>query len=246
MNPDNIGAMGTFEIAPTWLDLYDYRERAARMYGERDAALRTGEAPAEVWARFRTAKDALFRDHPQSALPPGERAHFVGLRYFPYAPELRLEAELAPLPPDDAGQAEVQAPTSGPHAMPLRPAARLTFTLAGAPHTLTVFWIDVYGGGLFLPFRDATCGHETYGAGRYLFDTVKGSTFLRLDGTSDGDGKPMGYGGGRVLLDFNYAYNPSCAYDPRWLCPLAPRENWLDVPVRAGELTYDAVDHSPG
>lgn len=236
---------------PTWLDLYDFRERVARMYRERDAALRAGEAPADVLARFRAAKDALFREHPQSALPPDERAGFGGLRYFPYAPELRVEAELVTLPPDEQ-RPEVQAPTSGPHAMPLRPAARVSFTLEGAPRTLTVFWIDVYGGGLFLPFRDATSAHETYGAGRYLFDTVKGSTFVRLDGSRDaGDedgeaaGAPMGYGGGRVLLDFNYAYNPSCAYDPRWLCPLAPRENWLDVPVRAGELDYDSAAHQP-
>ena len=245
MKPNDIGAMVTSGDTPTWLDLYDYRERVARMYRERDAALRAGEVPADVWRGFRAAKDALFREHPQSALPPGERTHFAGLRYFPYAPELCLEAELAPLTPDE-GEAEVQAPTSGPHAMPLRAAARLSFTLAGAPRSLTVFWIDVYGGGLFLPFRDATSAHETYGAGRYLFDTVKGSTFLRLDGTSDGDGAPEGYRGGRVLLDFNYAYSPSCAYDPRWLCPLAPRENWLDVPLRAGELAYEATDHARG
>ncbi len=226
----------------TWLDLYDFRERVARMYRERDSALGAGESSADVWGRFRAAKDALFREHPQSALPPGERARFGGLRYFPYAPQLCVEAELAPLPPGEQ-LPEVQAPTSGPHAMPLRPAARVSFALEGAPRTLTVFWIDVYGGGLFLPFRDATSAHETYGAGRYLFDTVKGSAFLRLDGSGGPGDAAMGYGGGRVLLDFNYAYNPSCAYDPRWLCPLAPRENWLDVPVRAGELAYDAEPH---
>ena len=218
---------------PTWLDLYDYRERVARMYRERDTAVRAGESPAAVWERFRTAKDAIFREHPQSALPPDERATFTGLRYFPYAPELRLEAELAPLPSDE-GRPDVLAPTSGPHAMPLRPAARLTFTLDGAPRSLTVFWIDVYGGGLFLPFRDATSAHETYGAGRYLFDTVKGSDFLRLDGHEG----MMGYGGGRILLDFNYAYNPSCAYDARWVCPLAPNENRLPMSIRSGERNY--------
>lgn len=245
MNPEEIGAKVATKGGSTWLDLYDYRERVVRMYRECDAARRAGDAAVDVWGRFRASRDALFREHPQSALPPSERARFTGLRYFPYAPELCVEAELAPLAPDDARQAEVQAPTSGPHAMPLRPAARLSFTLDGAPHSLTVFWIDVYGGGLFLPFRDATSAHETYGAGRYLFDTVKGSTFARLDRSADEDGAPMGYSGGRVLLDFNYAYNPSCAYDPRWLCPLAPRENWLDVPVRAGELAYGAPDHDP-
>jgi uncharacterized protein (DUF1684 family) len=84
-----------------------------------------------------------------------------------------------------------------------------------------VYWIDVYGGGVFLPFRDATAGTETYGAGRYLLDTVKGADL----GGSDS----------RLILDFNYAYHPSWAYDARWSCPLAPPENRLDVAVRAGE-----------
>ncbi|HET8909624.1 MAG TPA: DUF1684 domain-containing protein, partial [Ktedonobacterales bacterium] len=97
------------------------------------------------------------------------------------------------------------------------------------------YWIDVYGGGLFLPFRDATSGSETYGAGRYLHDTVKGSELLRLD-----DASFPGYAGGRVLLDFNYAYNPSCAYDPRWVCPLTPTENRLKVAIRAGERVFNA------
>ncbi len=125
------------------------------------------------------------------------------------------------------------------HSPMFRRAARLTFTVAGQPAALLVYWIDVYGGGLFLPFRDETSGGETYGGGRYLFDTVKGSDFLRLDDRqNDGqnDTAGMGYAGGRVLLDFNYAYNPSCAYDARWGCPLAPAENRLPQPIRAGEL----------
>lgn len=218
---------------PTWLDLYDWRERVAAMYRDRDAALRAGEAPEAVLQRFRAAKDALFARHPQSPLAPDERATFAGLRYFAYEPALRVEATLTPDEAEDA----VSAPSSGPHAMPLRRAARLDFTLAGVPARLAVYWIDVYGGGLFLPFRDATCPDESYGAGRYLFDTVKGSTFERVGEPGIAAGA-MGYAGGRVILDFNYAYNPSCAYDVRWVCPLAPRENWLALPVRAGERDY--------
>ena len=104
-----------------------------------------------------------------------------------------------------------------------------------------MYWIDVYGGGLFLPFRDATCPDESYGGGRYLFDTVKGNDFLRLDvsdaAAAAGD-QVSGYLGGLVILDFNYAYNPSCAYDERWVCPLAPNENRLPVPIRAGERKF--------
>jgi uncharacterized protein (DUF1684 family) len=100
---------------------------------------------------------------------------------------------------------------------PLRPigVVRLPFG------TLQVLWIDVYGGGVFLPVRDATAGEETYGAGRYLLDTVKGAD---LGGDAD-----------ELVVDFNYAYHPSCTYDPRWSCPLAPLANRLSVPVRAGE-----------
>jgi uncharacterized protein len=216
---------------PTWLDLYDYRERVAAMYRERDAALRHGDGAEAALGRFRAEKDALFAAHPQSALEPGERASFTGLRYFPYNPALRLEATLTPV----ATEAITDAPSSGPHPMPLRHAARLDFSVDSAPVQLTIYWIDVYGGGLFLPFRDATCPAESYGAGRYLFDTVKGSTFER-----GGDSNPdrMGFAGSRVILDFNYAYNPSCCYNVRWACPLAPRENWLSVPIRAGELDY--------
>ncbi|HEX2196540.1 MAG TPA: DUF1684 domain-containing protein, partial [Actinomycetota bacterium] len=92
---------------------------------------------------------------------------------------------------------------------------------AGRDAALDVFWISGYGGGLFLPFRDATSGASTYGAGRYLYDTIKGADL----GTEDG----------KLVLDFNFAYNPSCAYDPRWACPLAPPGNVLDVAVEAGE-----------
>jgi uncharacterized protein len=96
------------------------------------------------------------------------------------------------------------------------------FALGGEPLSLSMFWLLDYAGGFFLSFRDATCGDETYGAGRYLLDTAKGA-----DLGADRDG--------RLILDFNFAYQPSCSYDPRWSCPLPPRENWLTIPIRAGE-----------
>ena len=217
---------------PTWLDLYDYRARVAALYAERAAAVRAGEDGESVLARFRAGKDELFRRHPQSALALEDRTHFAGLRYFAYDPALCVEAEMTPL----AEPAPAELPASGPHAMPFHRAARVRFAVAGEPAELVVYWIDVYGGGLFLPFRDATCPDESYGGGRYLFDTAKGSDFLRLDGI--GDTGAMGYAGGRILLDFNYGYNPSCAYDARWVCPLAPNENRLPMPIRAGERTW--------
>lgn len=220
--------MGASE--PTWLDLYDYRARVVALYAERATALRAGADAEAVSARFRAGKDDLFKRHPQSALAPEARVRFAGLRYFPYNSALRIEAEMTPL----AEASEASLPASGPHTMPFRRAARVSFAIEGTPAELIVYWIDVYGGGLFLPFTDATCPDASYGGGRYLFDTVKGSDFLRLDGHEG----MMGYGGGRILLDFNYAYNPSCAYDARWVCPLAPNENRLPIPIRAGECNY--------
>lgn len=227
-----MGMSDTSDAAPTWLDLHDWRTRVAEMYRRRDEALRSGYDADETLQRFRLEKDVLFKGHPQSPLGPEARAAFTGLAYFAYEPALRVEAELAPAAETAP---TVEAPSSGPHAMPLRPAGEVRFALGGQPQRLAVYWIDVYGGGLLLPFRDATCPDESYGAGRYLFDTVKGSTFERLDDLT----AALGYAGGRVVLDFNYGYNPSCAYDARWVCPLAPRENWLAVPIRAGERKYD-------
>jgi uncharacterized protein (DUF1684 family) len=223
-------AMSATDDAPTWLDLYDWRERVARMYRERNPALRAGEDPRAVLRRFRAQKDDLFARHPQSPFGPEERARFSGLEYFAYDAALRVEAELEPL----ADEALTEAPSSGAEVMRFPRAARVQFSVGGEPAALYVYWIDVYGGGLFLPFRDVTCPAESYGAGRYLFDTVKGSDFERLDD----DAEHLGYAGGRVILDFNYAYNPSCAYDARWVCPLAPRENILPMAIRAGERKY--------
>ena len=217
---------------PTWLDLYDWRVRIAAMYRERARRIAVGDDPVAVWDAFCATKDALFTSHPQSPLDDAARTMFRGLSYFAYDPAFCVSATLTPETAED----EVMAPSSGPHAMPLRRAGRVSFTLAGEAITLAIYWIDVYGGGLFLPFRDATSGGETYGAGRYLHDTVKGSDLLRLDDASEASAS--GYAGGRILLDFNYAYNPSCAYDPRWVCPLTPAENRLAVAIRAGEQVF--------
>ena len=99
----------------------------------------------------------------------------------------------------------------------------LEFHFKGEPLSLGAFWIEGYAGGLFVPFKDATSGHETYGGGRYLLDTIK-SADLGSDPASD-----------IVVLDFNYAYHPSCTYDPIWVCPLAPPDSRLAIPIRAGE-----------
>jgi uncharacterized protein (DUF1684 family) len=94
---------------------------------------------------------------------------------------------------------------------------------------LTIYWLGGYGGGLFLPFGDATNGTTTYGGGRYLLDSIKGADLGQVED-------------GRMILDFNFAYNPSCAYSPRWSCPLAPARNKLPGGVMAGEKHPTAND----
>lgn len=138
------------------------------------------------------------------------------------------------LAPDQPGELVIE--TGGEDgAIRYRRAGMLAFELAGTACRLTVLSLVAYGGGLFLPFKDATSRAETYGGGRYLFDTAKDTDGLVLEIT---EGAP------EVTIDFNFAYNPSCAYSPRWACPLAPPENTLPVAVRAGELRYVPVPGS--
>jgi uncharacterized protein (DUF1684 family) len=197
---------------------------------------RDSDADAETaTARLRAARDELFRDHPQSPLPMDERARFGGLSYFPYDPAYRMTLAIEPADepaPAPAGMAPalgalgagvLQLPSNGdePFSFTLIGQVNLAGPFAGV--TLPVFWMEGYAGGLFLPFRDATAGTETYGAGRYLLDSVKGA---------DLGGDPLR---NELLLDFNLAYHPSCAYDPRWNCPLAPAASRLDIEIHAGE-----------
>jgi len=202
--------------AQALLDLVDWRRRVGDLYRI--------SGPAAI-VRFRQQRDELFRTHPQSPIEPDERASFKGLRYFPYDAAYRVQARL-----EQADGSELLIDTGGEDgAVRYRRAGHLDFRLQNEPCRLTVLSLVQYAGGLFVPFRDTTSRHETYGGGRYLFDTAKDTDGLVLEVTP---GSPD------VVIDFNYAYNASCAYSPRWACPLAPPENYLAVPVRAGELSY--------
>jgi uncharacterized protein len=208
-----------------YLDLYNYRCRMSALYHECTQSFVMEQDPEMILQRFRQSKDALFAQHPQSALDEEQRQHFQGLRYFPYNPALRVPAML-----DLAEEPRPREMTlSAQETLPLMAIGQLQFVITEVPVTLVLYWITLYGGGLFLPFRDATCPLESYGGGRYLFDTIKGSTPFLDPGAPDRR---------QITLDFNYAYNPSCAYNHRWLCPLAPAENHLSVAIRAGEQTY--------
>ncbi len=209
----------------SYLDLYDYRSRVAAHYRQQARALQIGEEPAQVLQRFRAQRDELFATHPQSALDEGQKNTFQGLNYFPYNPAMRfvvpIDTHVAPNRQETVMNAAER--------MSITTVGRLTFTIDSTPVSLSLYWLDIYGGGLFLPFRDATAPGESYGGGRYLFDTIKGSDFLRVTGNTVNE---------LFVLDFNYAYNPSCAYNYRWICPLAPVENRLEVAIPAGEKNY--------
>jgi uncharacterized protein (DUF1684 family) len=194
------------------LDLLDWKRRVFELYAE----VRRAPDPRAGWQLWRDTRDELFRAHPQTPLPPPALDGFGGLVYFDYDSALRVLADVEPAPPERRRIA-----TSGEQRYAFTRFGRAVFSLQGRGHSLDLYWLDGYGGGVYLCFRDATSGSETYGAGRYLLDTVKGAD--------------LGSEGGRLVLDFNFAYNPSCSYDPRWVCPLAPPGNTLADPVRGGE-----------
>ena len=207
-----------------YLALADWRRRVAEFYAawRRDAA----SDPVAATVRLRAARDELFRDHPQSPLPAESRAEFSGLPYFDYDPAYQFTAvvEVAEEATDSTAPAPLlQLPSSGtePFSFQRIGLVHLAGPLAGA--SLPLFWMLGYSGGLFLPFRDATSGSATYGAGRYLLDGAKSADL-------GGDWRR-----GEMLLDFNLAYHPSCAYDPRWNCPLAPPQSRLTMAVPVGE-----------
>jgi uncharacterized protein len=200
--------------AQALLDLLDWRRRIFDVYSE----VRRSSDHQAAWRRWRTVRDELFASHPQSPLPPEARRSFAGLPFFDYDPTLRVAAEVVPAEPEhfDIATSGIEGGSYG-----FTRFAIAWFESSSEPVELELYWLDGYGGGAFLPFRDATSGTETYGAGRYLLDTVKGAD--------------LGMDGARLVLDFNFSYNPSCAYDPSWVCPLAPPPNRLTVPIRAGE-----------
>ena len=199
-----------------YLDLVDWRRRVGDLFRV--------QGP-DALQKFRSGRDELFRTHPQSPIEADERDSFTGLHYFDEDPGYRVRAHVAP-----GDGSELVIDTGGEDgAVRYRRAGTLLFQLHGKECRLTVLSLVQYAGGLFVPFRDRTAGRETYGGGRYLFDTAKDTDGLVLEITP---------GSADVVIDFNYAYNASCAYSPRWACPLAPPENHLDIEVRAGEKIY--------
>ena len=197
------------------VSLAGWRRDIAELY----SSIRGDGDGARAWRRWCETRRRMFRSHPQSPIRAMDRAAYVGPFTFPYDPDARVLADLE----QRAGDA-VEVGTSDGRATRMLCFARAHFALFGNEAALDVFWLDQYGGGIYLAFRDATSGDTTYGGGRYLLDTAKGADL----GTDDG----------RVVLDFNFAYQPSCSYDPSWSCPLPPPGNTLAFEVPVGERLH--------
>jgi len=196
------------------LTLLDWRRRVHDLYAQVRAT--EPRAAHDLW---RAGRDDLFAHHPDSPLLAADRAGFTGLDVAPYDPALRFDVELD----REVEPHRMEVPTATDGVVP--------FDRIGVLHLpglgdLSAWWLGSYGGGLFVPLKDASAGRGTYGGGRYVLDTIKGADL-------GGDART-----GHLVVDLNFAYNPSCAYDPSWACPLAPPGNTLTVALAVGERAY--------
>ena len=192
------------------LTLLDWRRQVFAMYAD----VRAYGDPARAHAHWQTVRNELFADHPQSPLSDQRRASFSGLPVAPYDPQLRFECSLIPT---SAEHRDVPTGTDGVVSFD-----RIGRLQLGDLGSLDVWSVEGYSGGVFVPLRDGSAGSTTYGGGRYVLDTRKGAD---LGGDL----------AGTLVVDLNFAYHPSCAYDPAWACPLAPPGNVFIQPVVAGE-----------
>lgn len=161
---------------------------------------------------FRNAKDEFFRTSHDSPLPHADRHDFEGLNYYEPNPDLVFT-----LPVEPGDESEVRVETTDNQVRLYRRVGKVHFDVGEEPAQLTLY--STGHPGYFIPFRDKTSGDTTYGAGRYL----------DIEPNADGT----------VTIDFNFAYNPSCVYDEAYSCPLPPIENWLQVPIEAGEKNFE-------
>ncbi|MFC5502744.1 DUF1684 domain-containing protein [Lysinimonas soli] len=200
----------------TPLDVADWRRRVFALYAE----VRETPDAAAAHTRWRTVRDELFLHHPASALMADDRPGFTGLPVAAYDPAWRFELDLEPA---EEGRFDYETGTDG-----LVPFERIGQVRVPEVGSLDVWRLTSYGGGIFVPVKDALKGRPggTYGGGRYLIDTIKGA-----DLGSDPEANTL-------VLDFNFAYNPSCAYDPAWACPLAPAGNTVAVEIPVGERYF--------
>ena len=194
----------------------DFRRQVASMYDR----IRMEKDGRKAHTEFTKTRDRIFKQHKASALTAEQKETFSGLDYFPYDSAYRFFVT----PNYDVHPEVLDIKLRDDGVFHIRRVARLTVPFSDGDADLTLFWIEGYGGGLFLPFSDKTNSDSTYGGGRYLLDTIKHAD--------------LGAENGKLILDFNFSYNPSCAYNSLWDCPLAPFENKLELPIKAGEKRF--------
>ncbi len=197
--------------SPWQLLVADWRRRIAALYD----AVRACAAAEQGWRLWSETRHELYARHPASPIPAADRGR-VAVELFAYDPALRVLATIEPCAP-----IHMDVPCSTGPMNAFDRFGRARFVLGGAEQTLDLLWLTSYGNGIFLPFADATNRRTTYGGGRYLLDSVKGAD--------------LGMEQDRLVLDFNFAFAPSCAWDERWSCPLAPAGNRLPVAIEGGE-----------
>lgn len=201
----------------TALDVLDWRRRVAELY--RVVRTAADDDPQNAHALWRRGRDELFSAHPASPLRGVDRERFEGLSYGAYDPAFRFVVPVDETPPVDPAASRFSYPTGTDGLVTFERVGVVDLPGTG---TLVVWWLASYGGGVFLPLKDALAGTATFGGGRYVLDTVKGAD--------------LGGRGRHLVVDLNFAYNPSCAYDPDWACPLAPASNSVEAEVPVGEL----------
>lgn len=194
------------------LEVADWRRRVSELY----AKVRADTDPERGHLHWRSGRDALFRSHPQSPLLAGDPLRKSGLPYWPYDARLRFGVRL--LPAVEPTQLSLPSGDDGTTRLTLVGRVALPTPIDAE---VDVWWMQQYGGGLFVPLRDGTAGYGSYGGGRYALDTAKGAD---LGGSSNA-----------IVIDLNFLYHPSCRYNPAWQCPLAPAGNTIKAPVCAGE-----------
>ncbi len=190
----------------------DWRRQVAALY----RSVREERDPRAAHALWVDGRDRLLVHHPASPVPQGERSDYPGASVAPYDGDFRFVVEVD----RDVPEQRRDVPTATDGVVPFELVGRVTLPGLGS---LDLWWAAVYGGGIFLPIKDATSGKRSYGGGRYVLDTIKGAD---LGGDPDA-----------LVVDLNFAYQPSCAYDDAWACPLPGPGNTLSEPVPVGELS---------
>ena len=202
------------------VEVWDWRRRTFALYAE----VRDHAEPAAAHAHWVAGRDQMLRSYPASAVPADRRGSYPGADMAAYDPSYRF---IVPIHPDvEPETREHETATDG--VVPFHRIGRVDLDGLGS---LDVWWLGSYGGGLFIPFRDRAA--RSYGGGRYLIDTVKGAD--------------LGGDAHALVVDLNFACQPSCAYDEAWACPLAGPGNTLEADVPVGEGYRDlTIDKEPG